>query len=116
MKIYSYNGQIIYFEESRHIKKDRRERTKVIENLMRAEKAEIANSFRVDNGHKNGAEIHVIYSNAVIRIYNEETNKHITDLIARPGQVRRYFIATGKSTPQGIIAFAKEHEKKGLNK
>ena len=48
-------------------------------------------SFIVDKNHENGREIHVIYTNRLIEIYNERTRKFITVLYARNGQIKRYF-------------------------
>lgn len=45
----------------------------------------------VDRGHKNGPEIHEITDTGIINIYNKRTGKLITKLIARPGQIKRYF-------------------------
>ena len=47
--------------------------------------------FIVDRGHRNGPEIHEITDTGIINIYNERTKKLVTKLIARPGQIRRYF-------------------------
>ena len=46
-------------------------------------------SAELDRGHKNGSEIHVVTDTAIIKIYNARTKKHVTDLIARPGQIGR---------------------------
>lgn len=43
----------------------------------------------IDKHHINGAEVHALYSDGSIRIYNYNTKKLITVLIARPGQAKR---------------------------
>lgn len=43
----------------------------------------------IDKHHINGAEIHTLYSDGSIRIYNLNTKKLITVLIARPNQAKR---------------------------
>ena len=43
----------------------------------------------IDKHHINGAEVHALYSDGSIRIYNLNTKKLITVLIARPGQAKR---------------------------
>ena len=48
-------------------------------------------AFVVDKGHKNGAEVHVVHDNATIYIFNRRTHRKITVLVARPGQIRRYW-------------------------
>lgn len=70
-------------------------------------------SFKVDRGHRNGPEIHKITDTAIIKIYNEKSGKLITKLIARPGQIRRYY-KEGKA-PNFLIEKAKENTELGLN-
>lgn len=48
--------------------------------------------YEINNNHRNGNEIHLVSENSLIYIYNKDTYKHITILIARPGQIRRYGI------------------------
>jgi hypothetical protein len=90
-----------------HFSIERRERAKVLEEL----KAPILSVngklciFIVDKGHKNGAEIHVITENGVIHIYNKNSKKYVTGLIARPGQLTRY----GAIIPDFVIRRAEAH-------
>lgn len=75
-------------------------------------------SFIVDKGHVNGAEIHSIFSNGVIVIRNRRTNLLITELIARPGQIRRYWEIQGKALPCEmwvVMEKAKQNQVKGYN-
>lgn len=58
-------------------------------------------SFLVDRGHANGPEIHEITDTAIINVYNERTHKLITKLIARPGQIRRYY--EDGNAPQDVL-------------
>jgi len=69
--------------------------------------------FIVDNGHKNGAERHIITTNGIIIIYNVKTNRLITKLIARPGQIKKYY--PDGNYPQEIISIALEHAKMKIN-
>lgn len=39
----------------------------------------------------------------------------VTKLIARPGQIARYYLAEGRIAPQSIVDIAREHQKKGYN-
>lgn len=57
--------------------------------------------FVVDRGHVNGPEVHEITDTGIINIYNQLTKKLITKLIARPGQIRRYF--KGGNAPQELV-------------
>ena len=73
-------------------------------------------SFIVDKGHRNGDEIHTITDNGVIIIQNYNTKKFITCLIAREGQIRRYF-ANGVIPIEvySILGKCREYYNKGYN-
>ena len=45
----------------------------------------------LDRGHARGAEVHEITSTGLIVIRNAKTDTVVTILIARPGQIRRYW-------------------------
>lgn len=72
-------------------------------------------SAEVDRGHKNGNEIHVITDTAIIKIYNTRTKKHITDLIARPNQIKRVYNAKGQYAPRWLLDIAYENQNRGFN-
>ena len=75
-------------------------------------------SLVVDKGHRNGAEIHSIFSNGVIVIRNQRTNLLITELIARPAQLRRYWELQNKAIPIEVYALldkARENQRRGYN-
>lgn len=61
--------------------------------------------FVVDKGHKNGKEIHVITENGIINIYNQNSKKYVTGLIARPAQLIRY----GVTIPENVMEKARYH-------
>lgn len=63
-------------------------------------------------------EIHNIYSNGIIKIYNADSRKFITVLIARPTQVMRYYEHCGiiKSLSKETIAYCNAHVHAKLNK
>lgn len=73
---------------SKHYSEEREAREAIIKKIGQGE---VVASFRVDRGHRNGAEIHKITNTGIILIYNERTGKMITKLIARVGQIRRYY-------------------------
>ena len=83
---------------SKHYREDRQRREEIIEKIGMGE---VVDRFTVDRGHRNGAEIHEIRSTGIIVIYNERTGKMITKLIARVGQIKRYYEA-GKA-PKKLI-------------
>ena len=68
----------------------------------------------VDRGHWNGPEIHSLSDTGIITIYNQRTKKLITRLIARPGQIRRYY-ASNEEIPNSVMELAIEHQKIELN-
>ena len=72
-------------------------------------------SAEVDRGHKNGTEIHVITDTAIIKIYNTRTRKHVTDLIARPNQIRRVYNSKGQKAPRWLLDIAYENQNRGFN-
>lgn len=72
-------------------------------------------SFVVDKGHINGLEIHQITTTGIILIYNMNSHKLVTKLIARPAQIMRYFSEDDKPIPYEILNIAMEHEKMGYN-
>lgn len=72
-------------------------------------------SYLWDRGHKNGPEVHEITTTGIIKIYNRNTEKLITKLIARPGQLMRYFKTIDSQEKQKILNLAIEHERLGYN-
>lgn len=69
--------------------------------------------FTIDRGHKNGPEIHEITDTGIINIYNEKTRKLVTKLIARPGQIKRYF--ENGNAPANLLAVARQNTKLAYN-
>lgn len=97
---------------SKHWNDERMGRNAIIQMIGEGEKVE---SFEVDRNHKNGLEIHTITTNAIIIITNKRTGKMITKLIAREGQIKRYYEREGREAPKEILEKAKEHKRKGYN-
>jgi len=79
-------------------------------------------SFIVNCGHINGKEIHTITEKGIIIIQNAKSKNIITFLIARPGQITRYWDGLNLGLPQGdekfdyIMRYCELHEKLGHNK
>ena len=92
--------------------KDRSERIAKVNELIVTERAIIIDAYEVDTEHDNGHEIHVVYNNGCIRIYNKASRKHITDLIGRKPQIERYGIKITKTMGKKI----NDHIRKGYNK
>lgn len=114
MTIERYNEYFAPAEETKHYKKDRKGRSNLAAELIEKEHGEVADVF-LTYCEKNGANIAVIYTNAVIRLYNPFTKRHITDLIARPGQIKRYYTAVFEKPPISIMDYAFRHQEKGYN-
>ena len=87
------------------------ERLQIANRLIQSENAKVIKIAIVDKGHKNGNEIHVIYNNGVVKIYNANTHKFITVLIARIPQIERYNIKMTATMRNKI----KVHIKNGYN-
>lgn len=91
----------------------RKARTKYIHNEIGI--GNIVDKFIVDRGHPGGNEIHSVTDTAIIIIQNETTKRLITELIARPEQLRRLYRGIGKEPPKSILKLAYEHNKYRLN-
>ena len=89
----------------------RSKRLQVAERLIYEESAKVLKIAVVNKGHKNGEEVHVVYNNGVVKVYNEHTKKFITVLIARVPQVERYQIKVTKAMRKKINT----HIKQGYN-
>lgn len=89
----------------------RSKRLQVAERLIYEEHAKVIKIAVVDKGHANGEEIHVIYNNGVVKVYNARTHKFITVLIARVPQIKRYNIKVTKTMRNKI----ESHVAKGYN-
>ena len=75
-------------------------------------------TFLCDTNHPNGNELHNIFDNGIILVQNENTKKIVTELIARPNQIKRYWTLSNKELPQTmnyIIEKCLLHEQKGYN-
>ena len=90
---------------------NRSKRLQIAERLIIEESAKVIKIAVVDKGHANGEEIHVVYNNGVVKVYNERTHKFITVLIARVPQVERYNIKVTKAMKKKINM----HIAKGYN-
>ena len=95
---------------SKHYEKERREREELIEMIGIGKVVDI---FIIDRGHKNGPERHELTDTGIIIIYNDFTNKLITKLIARPGQIKRYY--KYEKAPKKLIEQAIKYVEMGYN-
>ena len=90
---------------------NRSKRLQIAERLIIEESAKVIKIAVVNKGHENGNEIHVIFNNGIIKVYNARTRKFITVLIARVPQIERYKIKVTRTMRNKI----KSHIKQGYN-
>ena len=90
---------------------NRSKRLQVAEQLIIEESAKVCKIAIVNKGHENGHEIHIVYNNGIVKVYNANTRKCITVLIARVPQIERYKIKVTKTMRNKI----KSHIAKGYN-
>lgn len=57
----------------------------------------------VDTGHPAGHEVHVLTSTGVVLVLNARTKRLVTMLVARPGQVERYYRPFGEEVPEALL-------------
>lgn len=100
-----------------HWHNDRNNRSQRYEN---EEKGEGVYSFIVNTGHPNGFEVHTITDKAFIIIQNEQTERLVTILAARPGQIKRYWLRRDEELPNNsifrtILRNASNNRRMGLN-
>lgn len=70
----------------------------------------------IDKGHKNGPEVHALYNDGSIRIYNYYSHKFITVLMARPGQALRIMNkSVYKECPENIVKMCMKNQWDGKN-
>lgn len=112
IKIFNQKMKINKCTTSHSIERNRR--FLIAKNLCQGPKIFIQ-LFEVDRGHKNGPEIHALTDQGVIYIFNKNTGKLITCLIARPGQLLRYYKAVGLVCPKRVYKLAKKHQELKLN-
>lgn len=96
---------------SKHYSKDRSNREELIRQIGNGI---IVKEVTIDRGHKNGPEIHKISNTGIITVFNKRTGKMITKLIARPGQIRRYY-KEDETVPANLIKIAREHQEMNFN-
>ena len=90
---------------------NRSKRLQIAERLIIEESAKVLKIADVNKGHANGNEIHIIYNNGVVKVYNERTHKFITVLIARVPQIERYNVKVTKAMRKKI----EKHVANGYN-
>ena len=90
---------------------NRSKRLQIAERLIIEESAKVIRIAIVNKGHANGNEVHIVYNNGIIKVYNANTRRFITVLIARVPQIERYKVRVTKTMRNKI----KSHIKQGYN-
>ena len=90
---------------------NRSKRLQIAERLIIEESAKVVKIAVVNKGHRDGNEVHIVYNNGVVKIYNANSRKFITVLIAREPQIARYKVKITKTMRNKI----KSHVAKGYN-
>ena len=102
--------------QSVHFSFDRKERFEAIEKKLG--RGSIVAEFVVDKGHINGYERHIIHSNGVVLIVNENTKRVITIIVARQPQIIRYWRGLNRRVPRDLeylLSVARYNEMRGYN-
>lgn len=88
--------------QTNHYKNKRYKRENFIGKYLYGD-GKIIDSFIVDRYHKDGLEKHCVTDTGLIIIYNLESQKLVTKLIARPKQVKRLYQSVGKKAPRWLL-------------
>lgn len=96
-----------------HYSTERQERHAFIQDNIG--EGNIIDSFVVDRGHQHGAEIHSVTDTGIIIIHNQKTNKLITELIARPEQLKRLYNTQHRRVPNKVLSLAYKHSTLSYN-
>ena len=81
---------------------NRSKRLQIAERLIFEECAKVIKIAVVNKGHRNGNEIHLVYNNGIVKIYNANSRRFITVLIARVPQIERYKIKVTRTMRKKI--------------
>lgn len=100
---------------SKHYKSKRYKREKFIDRYLNGD-GKVIDSFIVDKGHTMGLERHDITDNGIIIIYNAESNRLVTKLIARSSQIQRYYHNSDREPPLWLLNLCRWHESLNYNK
>lgn len=98
--------------QTNHYKNKRYRREKFINEHLCGD-GHVIDSFVVDKGHKDGLERHDITDTGLIIVYNLDSQKLVTKLIARENQVKRYYQNVDRNPPRWLLDLCKWHN--GLN-
>lgn len=88
----------ITHKTTKHFDNDRKVRQQVINHIIGVGKPFA--SFLVDANHKNGMEIHTLLDNGTIEVRNYDSGKIVTQIVAYPLRLEKYFNLLGLRFPE----------------
>lgn len=103
----AFRRELGRLRESGHFHRDRHERIMRIAQTVGF--GHIVRQCLVDTGHRAGCEVHVLTSTGIVLVFNAHSRKLDTVLVARPGQVARYYEPFGEDVPDWLMARAYEN-------
>lgn len=101
--------------QTNHYKNKRYKREKFINEHLCGD-GNIIDSFIVDKGHVNGLEKHCITDTGLIIVFNLESGKLVTKLIARRPQIMRYYKDTNREPPRWLLDLCEWHNSLNYNR
>lgn len=101
--------------QTNHYKNKRYKREKFINEHLCGD-GHVIDSFIVNRNHPNGEEVHCVTDHAVIIIFNKNSGKLCTKLLARKNQIKRLYQGVNEQPPRWLLELAMEHERLGYNK
>lgn len=102
-----------FYAATNHMKKDRDFRYRFIK--MHIGFGTDWYCAKVERCHINGPEYHYLTTTGIIRVCNAYDGRVITYLIARPGQILRYFGGDEKRVPSKVLEICRRHQELGYN-
>lgn len=94
--------------QSNHYKNKRYKREKFIKRRLYGD-GKIIDSFIVNKGHRDGLEKHCVTDTGLIIVFNLESGKLVTKLIARPKQLKRLYESVDRKAPKWLLDLAYWH-------
>lgn len=75
----------------------------------------VIDRFVIDRGHVGGSEIHCVTDTGIVIIYSQQTNKLITEIVARPAQLKRLYQTRGDNPPKWLLELAYSNNRHRYN-
>lgn len=95
---------------SKHLENDRQGRMALIAKIGYGKPVA---SIELDDGHRDGPKQETLSTTGIITVRNVRSRKVVTYLIARPGQLKRFFADT---VPEYLVEIAREHQRLGYHR